>query len=279
MSLPRLQVRGDAFQTEDGNHWPWAMMSGFRDYDLFRAGGEGALKPVLDEARELRSTGRRVFFAVNSFAHIWPTQDPDFYTRLPDFFALEAEYKQYVEATHGDLQIVLPSFSLQQAHFARMLDAARAAGNVLTEFCNEVDNNGLDKNAPLHVDRSGVVCSLGSSLSGGPCPLPSLDYAGSHLRRDGGGGMYADICPMFMQQGYTGYPGVGRIPVPHNETIGAAEVDVPGRRSTDTNMFFKMARMASAWNGMTFHSDCGVQSQRLAPVQRACAEAFFVGIF
>lgn len=63
-----------------------------------------------------------------------------------------------------------------------------------------------------------------------------------------------------------------------DEPQGAAEANVPGRRDASPSAFFGQGVLAQVFGlGATFHSECGLRSERLQPVQMACAKAFIRG--
>ena len=67
-------------------------------------------------------------------------------------------------------------------------------------------------------------------------------------------------------------------PSTNQEPIGADEVERPGARLTDPAIFLTMAALGRLFDCMSiFHSESGLQSTTLGPVQRSCAEAFARG--
>jgi len=60
------------------------------------------------------------------------------------------------------------------------------------------------------------------------------------------------------------------------EPIGFAEVEIPGRRSTDPDLARRLALDACAHGaGACFHAEDGIYSRPLGPVQQQCARVFF----
>lgn len=278
-----IKVINDAFvYADDNSHFPYFGLDGYSDMSNILNGHN--IEDCLKEQLELRGNVRRCFVAVDSFAKMHPKEDGRIYDLLPQYLDYLDSYGIRAELTHGDLQIVLPSEEDQYAHLMKLF-AAAGDRNYFLEF-NENEKNGINHRAVYRAylqKPAKVIMSLGSSLSGGECPVYEdkiFDYAGQHLRRDIGAGMYADTVIVFQQAGYrrsdgTVFRGVGNIPVPLNEIIKA------GSQCKDTNVYFKIFRMASCWNGATFHSDLGILSQPLKndPIQRACAEAASSGAF
>jgi hypothetical protein len=62
------------------------------------------------------------------------------------------------------------------------------------------------------------------------------------------------------------------------EPIGAAEVDSPGRRSADPNLFFTYGALCRMFEvNCVFHSEDGLQARKLGPKQLESARAFLDG--
>ena len=65
------------------------------------------------------------------------------------------------------------------------------------------------------------------------------------------------------------------LPSTNQEPIGAGEVDEPGSRLSDPAIFLTMGALGRLFDVLSiFHSDDGLQSTRLGPVQLSCAQAF-----
>ena len=65
-------------------------------------------------------------------------------------------------------------------------------------------------------------------------------------------------------------------PIAHDEPMGFAEIAIPNRRSTDPNLARCLMLTGKAYGvGATFHSEDGIYSRLLGPVQQSCARAFF----
>jgi hypothetical protein len=68
------------------------------------------------------------------------------------------------------------------------------------------------------------------------------------------------------------------LPSTNQEPIGAAEVAEPGSRLTDPAIFLTMGALGRLFDCLSvFHSDDGLQSNRLGPRQLQCAQAFVRG--
>lgn len=66
--------------------------------------------------------------------------------------------------------------------------------------------------------------------------------------------------------------------VVNDESIGAAEVDIPGKRCANPARFFAQGLLDRLGDlGSTFHCDDGVPARVPGPVQQACARAYVAG--
>jgi hypothetical protein len=280
-TLSRLHVEGLQFVTDTGQPWIWAMTDGFRDYDRFLRGED--IRPVLDESQALGANGRRVLGMVDSFAHLYPQEHPDYYDRLPAFLALNAERGQYVQfCVFADTKIILPRLDDQLAHYARVGDALRPFQNAILQLVNEnsANQNGIDLRKFAKPD--GLLASIGSNGTGEDPPLPAWDYSdlGSERRGD-----FALSCTTvyFAIHGYPGEHGAPGFAGTQRATVvseppGFAEVAEPGRRTADPHIAYLMG-LGCRWGaGGTAHSSAGIQSELLPPTTKACVSAFLEGV-
>ncbi len=213
------------------------------------------------------------------FRPLTPENYGGFYDRAADFLAyMNREQSKRVEATIlCDCAAMGYSLQQQQNHVNRMYDVLRPFGTVnKVQLANEPENspNGVDYKA--FPQPAGLFWCRGSSLAGGPCPLPAGNYSNQHLSRSAGGD-YLDAQPYYMVAGYSGYPGT-QGPVCTNETRGADETENSGRRTTDPAYFRRIASAMRGWTGGTWHASAGIHSDPLGPVQDACRLAWLEGI-
>jgi hypothetical protein len=208
---------------------------------------------------------------------LYPSEHPDYYARLPEFFALLASYGLYAEfVAFADTQRSVPGAVAQRAHWDALVAVLRDIPNVLLERVNEQDSheNRIDADLPK---PDGICASFGSNGAGNDPPGPFWDYSALHSERRGDFAL-STTTVHFTVLGYgTPFPGTRRATV-INEPPGFSDTLQPGRRTNDPSIAYLMG-LGCRWGaGGTAHSDCGVQSVLLSPVQRACVEAFLRGV-
>jgi hypothetical protein len=281
---PRVHVEGLNFVAEDGGKWIWAMVTGFRDYERFLRGED--IRPILQETRELGGNGRRVFgafdFGSPQTQRLYPREHPDYFDRLPEFFALNAEFGLYVQFTaFADTQRSVPGAQAQRDHWAALCDTLRPIPNVLLERVNEEDahDNRLDTDLPK---PAGITASFGSNGAGSDPPGPFWDYADLHSERRGDFAL-STTTVHFAINGFAGEHGAAGFGGTHRATVvseppGFADTLQPGRRTNDPRIAYLMG-VGCRWGaGGTAHCDSGVMSVPLTPTQRACVEQFLKGV-
>src|SRR5262249_22706915 len=183
----RLHVEGLTFVKDDGSRFMWAMISGFRDYERFLRGED--IRPILREAQEVGANGRRVFgafdFGSPDRQRLYPREHADYFDRLPEFLALNAEFGLYVQfVAFADTQRSVPGPGAQRDHWNALCDRLRPISNVVLERVNEQDShdNRLDTDLPR---PQGICASFGSNGAGADPPGPFWDYADLHSERRG----------------------------------------------------------------------------------------------
>jgi hypothetical protein len=271
-SLSPIHVDGIDFRDAQNQRWIWR---GFTDFLLYWRYLTGQpIDDLLTERANLGANLVRVLGMVD-WGPLRPTEHGDYYDKLAPFVDSIAAHGLYVEFTvFADAQVIMPRPDQQQAHFTQVCDRLRGRSNVFVELANEFPKNGInpaDFSAP-----EGIVSAHGSGLGDGMPAQPGWSYTTFHCRRDYPK-LLLDAQPIELIYGWEGFPGFHH-PVVGDEPIGADEVDQPGRRSVDPNLFFKMGVLHGLWNGGTFHSEDGIHSQPLRSVQRACALTFFKGL-
>lgn len=269
-ALARLIPDGKGF-----SNYIWAMMSGFCDYQLFLIGGKEAIRPQLQQARDLGSTGRRVLGMMAFITSFDPRSFGDrYYDAFPEYAAFNAEYNQRLHFdVFADNQVLNLN---QRAHWDRFCNVARPIESVVIGAGNEYQKNGFD---PFALPYPGVISSQGSSVSDTAPPMPGWGIRMWHGRRaphpkefNGADDMIYVTLGLDSEHGQ--YAPVG--PGVHDEPMGAAEIDIPGRRSTDPSLFRALMLTGKAYGGgATFHSESGIYSRLLGRIETACAHAFF----
>lgn len=277
ITLPALTVDGARFRTTTGLPWQWRGSTDFLLYLRYLRGED--LQPLLQQRARVGCTLVRVLGMVNSFAHLWPQEHPDFYSRLPDFAKLLAGAGLYLEfVVFADAQIIMPDVATQRAHFGTVCDVLAPQPNILIELGNEFGDQSrgdYGKNGfnPGNFSKpTGLLSSRGSSVGGVPPYRPPWDYSTFHEDRSFPAWV-KDANMIEIQNGYTEYPGgVGFAhPIVEDEPIKMGTGEILDRSLID--QFAGIAGASSA--GATFHSRQGVTSDLWDADTLACAETFY----
>ena len=282
---PRVHVEGLRFITEDGEPWVMAFATSFRAYERFLRGED--LRPHLQELAELGANGIRVLgafdFGSPAAQRLYPAEHADYYDGLPAFFELLREVGLYAEfCVFADTKRSVPGKGNQLTHWNRVCGVLQPIPNVLVERVNENNQheNGVDAVLPK---PNGMVSSFGSNGGGNDPPGPFWDFADLHSERRGDFAL-STTTVHFAINGYQGeggspgFPGTKRATVV-SEPPGIGDTSVPGRRTNDPRICYQMGVGCSTWGaGGTAHSDCGVQSILLTPVQKECVRQFLIGV-
>lgn len=188
--LSRLRAERSGFVTRDARRVFLAGMSAFMDYRLFLSGDLSVLREMLAQARELGANARRVFgmahyIDVNQGRPAFRPQDfgDRYFDAQPEFFALQAEYGQYVYwSVFPDNAIIgVPDV---RGFFNREVATLKRAENTLGELTNEQDAHSFNHVNPNAVDRPSdlAFCSGSYGDIGGPHPSP-WDFCDYHQPR------------------------------------------------------------------------------------------------
>lgn len=277
--LPLL-TRGRDFVDSTGARWLYIGIDGFSLLDRMIRRGEDVTQR-LREAKAIGANLVRVFASGdinrNTFCDLRPGgYDYDAVLAFLDICAAEG---LRCEITNADYQNICPSESAQRTHLHELFDriGSHHPGLHLGECANEARNNGLEDGAVE--SYPGVLMSRGSSLSDGMCPLPAMQWAGSHGRRDERAKILDSLNVAHHQDGgwEPGYK-VGNIPVVNNEPIGIAAQAVPGRRTNDPALCYEIGAVSAALNGGCVHGDPWHFGHDPQPIEQQCAEAMVAGL-
>ena len=271
-ALPRLVASGP-YLYANGQRVTWAMMTGFCDYQLYLTGQHDRLRTVLQQAKDLGANGRRVLGMMHYITHFDPRVFGDrFYTELPAFAAFEAEYNQRV---HFDVFADNQIYGFGADHWSRGVGALRLVDSVVIGAGNEYQKNGFN---PFALPYPGVLSSQGSSIADTAPPMPGWGLRMWHGKRNWPKVFNSFDDAFYVGEGVddSGHRVAPVAPIVHDEPIGFAEIDIPGRRSTDPRLAANLMLQARANGaGATFHSEDGIFSRPLGPRQMTCARAFF----
>ena len=271
-ALARLSGDGPFLRAGD-RPFTWAMMTGFCDYQLWLTGQHDQLRACWQQAKDLGSNGRRVLGMMAFITQFDPRSYGDrYFTDLSAFAAAAAEYQQRL---HFDVFADNQIYKFGQDFWARVCDQLRPIDSVLIGAGNEWPKNGFD---PTTLPFPGVFSSQGSTTSDAPPPMPGWGVRMWHGRRDSPKVWISFDDAFFVSRGINeaGQSYAPVAPIVHDEPIGFASVDVPNRRSTDPLLARSLMLSARALGaGMTFHSESGMHSRLLEPIEQTCARACF----
>lgn len=176
-----VHIIGDHFE-QDGFRWYVKGTDGFCDYAQFLDGQD--IRPMLRQSQDLGTNLRRIFGCIKNIRAFDPARyGNSFYARLPEFFALLAEYQQFGEFD------VLPdtgywgkSLAWCQEHWARTCDALAPITNRLVSLTNEYDHGGNLVGSVNDYPRPNIeLVSQGSAVSDMPPPRPGWGVREMHV--------------------------------------------------------------------------------------------------
>ncbi len=279
--------------------FPFRGADSYSLYQRFLLGQD--IMPVVRELVGLGVNVLRVFAMfnehgigkVNGMGRLQHTQ-PAYYDRWGPFADLLATVGMRLEVVLlADAQDLIPSTDAQQAHVNRLYDILEPHWNVsFVETCNEPAKNGVDLDRVI--PRRGLILRASGNYDVRDCHIDHvLDYVTTHTERKP---EWPRTCRALgeIRDGAECLDAV-RVPVVSDEPTGYAEAARPDSRSgpgyfpddgrvTDQNpegwSYLDDARVYAAGcqmfgAGSTFHSDSGVNAERLGPNQLIAAREWF----
>lgn len=184
--LARLVTRGQFFQLEDGTHWTGIEASDFNLYARFLAGED--IEPILQQRADVGFNLLRVWTAYDldccGIGRLFPSEHPDFYSKIPAFLDACARHGLYVELTaFTGPYPMFPDDNAKVAHWDSLIAAVQDSTNVLLELVNEADQPA---NQTIPLDRlqrppPPTLASHGSNGSQVWPVQPYWDYATAHF--------------------------------------------------------------------------------------------------
>jgi hypothetical protein len=264
------------FRDEAGAIWPWRGFTAFTLYliwlDQGAAGVDAVVSGWLSACGPVKPNVLRVLGMVDSFAHLWPQEHPDYYDQLQPFarhlwsrFAIRIEFVIF-----ADSGIIMSDLREQDAHAFQVTRALEAEPNVFFEIANEPsqhenfpggDERAYDMYLWLSLPSLMIATGAGDGTNHG-------DYTTPHTPRD-------DQWPRKAKD-LLDVRDISHVPSVGDEPMGAAEVFIDGKRDTNPRNFADYAATAQLEGaGSTFHSDAGINGTPMGPVTASCAQAFF----
>lgn len=296
-----ITIQERQFWTADGNPWTWVGMTDFLIWSRHLHGED--IDALLHERVALGAKVLRVFGMLDCFSlsrdrnvypcHVYPQEHADYYEKLLSFLKLANRHGMRIEFTlFADAEAVMPDQAQQDDYAERVFQALEAASaDGFTNFLEGCNECVFRSNLPGGEARSYEVTSRfkgrspyvltasGSSATDLPECSPSvpyvLDYVTEHLDR-GPEWVRKHIDLREHRDGFTwgentpcaGTPFKGtRVPTISDEPRGLDE-SVWGSRTTDVVAAGQAGGMAAMFgNGITFHSQSGLLSEPLGPIQ------------
>jgi hypothetical protein len=275
----RLKVVGTEFIAADGKRF---LFVGASELSILMK-TEAERNALLDLLRELGFNGLRVFAGHLGWESLTQTLDR-VYDTLPGLLRAAADRGLYVMVTavtdSGVGYDVL-------AHVKAIRDETAKHDNILFEIGNELYHG---TQSPFVRDIAGLCAKIRPLMEGYPHPW-ALGAAAEDYPING---HYASDCGTFntshVSRGGNETDIVNRLtslaaivaatgkPVLNSEPIGAAEVDMPGRRISNPAFFGRLGRRSMSYGfGSVFHSEDGLFARPWGPRQREAAQAFVNG--
>lgn len=282
--------------------WTWAGMTAF--LDAARIGDGQNIAPQLTQAVDVGAKIRRVFGMVDAFgksrpepfAHFYPQEHSNYYDQIiPDTLTQAHAFGERVEfVIFADAGAVMPDAGEQDAHAERVFQviAQWAEAHQFTTFIEVANEPMVGGNLPGGEERA---YRIGKRLQGrspyvliasgaydigafeGQAEYPYvLDYFTDHTDR-GNEWARKQIDLREHRDGFTWANGVAfkgvRVPTVSDEPRGLDET-VWGSRTTDVVAAGQAGGVASMMgSGVTCHSQAGLLSELLGPIQEAGCKA------
>lgn len=267
----------------NGYLWGWY---GFSDFALFQRFLHGEdITPQLKQRVSVGANTLRVFAMFNAagigaasgLGELRPATYADYYARLGSFLDLTASFGLRVELVAlADAQDLLPRFEDQRTHLEQVAAVLFTHPLTFLEVCNEPFKNGCDVERLEPTARTaGVPYALGTyDVAAGQESIAHGQYLTLHTERKAEWPRTARALGE-LRDGFDVFRGV-HVPVVGDEPTGFAEVARGDSRSAtpeDGRYFAATAALMGA--GSTFHSDDGIASRLLGPVQLEAAREWF----
>lgn len=280
-AISKIHVDGLTFRDEQNNIFSYRGFTSFLLYKRFLDGED--IIPYLKAWSGIGYNIPRVFAQVS-----WSqaTGRPDFFpkdysnylTSLPSFFNLLSQHGLYCEFVDH----TYPYNVDEQAQFSMQIAEIGAKHkNYFKELTNEPNVNGIDLNgirARLNTSTWNFPWSSGNY---DPPSQPVGSYLTCHLDR---GPEWPRKFRQLLEYRQGGGPNeltdpAMNCPIVHDEPIGGADFEIPGRRSnvpSDFHTHGAGCQMHGA--GGTFHHENGLSSIMPDGLEWDCAKAFITGL-
>lgn len=270
-SIKRLHAGDEYLVDDNGERVVLGLSTDFKLFKMFLDGDD--IDGVVSQRTAAGALGFRVLGMCDFLFKLDPKAIGGYYEELRDFAAQLANQGLYLQFTAlADAQGV--SVADQQLHWRQSCEALRDAPNAFCELANENLKNGVDARQFVKPAGAGLVSS-GSWCDGWEPTGGWGDIVTFHSARTWKWPVTVPATVAEIRREYAGQ----RKPVWIGEPMGAADVDEPGRRSSDPALFEKLGVSIGVFAaGGVFHSEAGLRSDLWSERQQQCAEAFFRGL-
>lgn len=267
-AIQEIHIDGDLFRDEDGHEWKMKYGSNFMLCQLVAEGIDisDRLYPGLNG---FRMTGiYKTISEQAGFKAFHPKNYPNWLNSISDTFDILSHNGYYGKLDlFCDLRQLDYSIDEQKKILNDVVDMLRSKKNGFGHSLgNENDANGFYAG---DFTKPNIPFATGSGLTGGPAPLSNSqawDYQYQHLRRDEK--MFIDIPPVDAPTYNLQHK------LLFDETIGFADFNETGRRTSNKDWAYKMGRIMSAFNGGVIHLHHGVHSEVMPQAEQDCIDEF-----
>lgn len=276
--LPKLVFLGRDVFTIKGKLFVWRGVTAFKLLELIATGQDSKARAFLQWAKNTGFNLVRVLAVLeNSWFHLLRDRGIHFIPKLLDMCA---EYGMYVELVALANTKDWSERELTE-QVERVAIACEQRTNVVIEIANEPyhgsQSDWLNSAAFMQRLRTFVPLFIPVAMGSGPNDeidsYPGGDYVTAHLSR--GRDKWNMVRRVRELEGLSQRTGLY---VVNDEPMGAAEVDIPGKRMNDPAVFFAFGVLGRIFNvGSTFHCEDGLYARVPGPVQQICARAFIRG--
>lgn len=278
--ISKIRVEGLVFQDEQNNIFPYRGFTSFLLYKRFLDGED--IRPYVKLWSALGYNVARVFSQVDWTGDPGPgffaSSYPNYNAQLNNFFALLSQEGMYCEFTIHTFDYNLNEMA---SHVVRCVQIAQNHKNVFIELANEPPVNGIDIQGLVNrLDTSSWNMPWSTGLYDVPS-RPAGKYLTVHLDR-------GDEWPRKFRQLLEYRDGGGpdtendpamNMPVVHDEPIGGATYNQPGKRSNVTSDFYSHGAGCQLHGaGGTYHHQSGLNSIMPIGLELDCAKAFITGL-
>lgn len=283
-TIQKISISGLTFRDEQNNIFPYRGFSSFLLLKRFLNGED--INSYLKAWSEIGYNVARIFSQVDWTGSpgvgFTPNQYPNYNAQLGNFLALCSQHGLYVELVAHTFNYDLDQMA---SHVERLVQIGKNHKNFFLELANEPPVNGIDIQGlvdKLDTSSWNFIWSSGSYDSGVPRQpsAPIGKYVTCHLDRGNEWPRKFRQLLEYRDGGiFTPEDEGSFTPVVHDEPIGGAEFNQPGRRSNVSSDFYSHGAGCQLHGaGGTYHHESGLNSIMPIGLEWDCAKAFIAGL-